>query len=173
MGKVKRVKPVKLITGFIFKNEADLEKAQAALISRFGRIDFISEIIPFDQTDYYKAEMGLGLKRVFLSFHKLINPSRLPAIKRLTNNIEVKFSLRGNRLINIDPGYLDLAKVVLASTKDYCHRVYLDKGVFAEITLFFRGDSFRPWEWTYPDYRKTEYIAVFNKIRELYLGRRI
>lgn len=171
MGKVKRVKPVKLITGFIFKNEADLEKAQAALTSKFGRIDFKSAIIPFDQTDYYKAEMGFGLKRVFISFHKLINPACLPAIKKLANDIEVKLSLKGNRRINIDPGYLDLAKVVLASTKDYCHRVYLDRGIFAEITLFFRGNSFKPWEWTYPDYKKTEYISVFNKIRELYLSR--
>ena len=170
MGKVRRVKPVKLITGLIFKSEASLEKAEAVLISKFGRIDFKSEVIPFDQTDYYKVEMGFGLKRVFLSFRKLINPARLPVIKRLTNNIEVKFSLKGNRLINIDPGYLALAKVVLASTKDYCHRLYLGKGIFAEITLSFRGNSFKPWEWTYPDYKKIEYIAVFNKIRQLYLN---
>jgi len=170
MGKVTSIKPAKLITGFIFKSEVSLKQAEDSLTRKFGRIDFRSRIMPFDLTDYYRQEFGSGLNRVFVSFRKLINPARLPEIKRITNNIETKLSLKSKRLVNIDPGYLDLAKVILASTKDYAHRIYLAKGIFAEITLSFKGNSFKAWEWTYPDYRKEEYIIIFNKIRDIYLN---
>lgn len=161
-------KPAKLITGFIFKDQAGLKKAEDMLIRKFGKSDFISGIMPFDLTDYYGEEFGPGLSRVFMSFRKLIDPAGLPRIKRISNTIEARLSLKGRRSVNIDPGYLDLAKVVLASTKDYSHRIYLREGIFAEITLSFKGKSFAPCEWTYPDYRKEEYIAIFNKIRDIY-----
>jgi len=168
MGKLTIVKPVKLIIGLIFKDEAMFEKAKKNLLVRFGPVDFQSQTFSFDKTDYYKEEFGADLKRIFLSFKKLIDPSRLAEIKLITNHIENKLSLRGRRTVNIDPGYLDLARLVLASTKDYCHRIYLKKGIFAEITLFFRRGSFVAWEWTYPDFRRQGYIDIFNKIRQIY-----
>ncbi len=120
---------------------------------KFGRIDFESEALNFIHTDYYEKEFGKDLTRVFVSFKKLIPADRLPAIKIITNNFEARSSRNKLRRINIDPGYLELSKFVLATTKDYMHRIYLGDGIYAEITLFYRKGSFCPWEWTYPDYR--------------------
>lgn len=168
MGKVMKIHPVKLIIGFIFKKEDTFTKAAVILGRRFGSIDFKSRILPFCYTNYYEKEIGKDLKRRFISFKKLIFPEDLPKIKNYSNRIEEKFSLKKSRLINIDPGYLDLAKLVLATTKDYNHRVYLDKGIYAEVTLCYQHKTFRPWDWTYPDYRSGEYIEIFNQIREIY-----
>ena len=169
MGKIARVKPVKLVAGFIFKDDKYFNKAESILTGKFGKIDFKSRIIPFDFTDYYAKEFGEDLKRVFVSFKNLINPKYLTRAKVITNSVEKKLSLNGNRLVNIDPGYLDAARLILASTKDFAHRVYLDKGIFAETTLIFKDHSYRGWEWTYPDYKREDYIEIFHKIREIFL----
>ncbi len=169
MGKIKKYPKVKLISGFIYKDETAYNRAKVLLKKRFGVIDCESKEIPFNLTLYYEKEFGSGLKRRFLSFKKLIPPEKLAQIKIISNQIENKLTLKGNRQVNIDPGYIDLAKLVLATTKDYKHRIYLEKGIFAEITLFFQDNSFKIWEWTYPDYRTQEYIALFNKIRGLYV----
>lgn len=168
MGIAKEPPAVKLIAGFIFKDESVYAKALSELIKLFGVCDFESRIIDFDYTDYYQEEMGSSLKRRFVSFKKLIPPQKLPQIKIITNKIEQKLSLKNKRNINIDPGYVDLAKLVLATTKDFKHRIYLDKGIFAEITLFYQNKTFCSWELTYPDYRTKEYILAFNKIRDIY-----
>lgn len=168
MGKLTTPAPGKLIIGFIFKDEGLLIKTQEILRRRFGKIDYESGVIPFTYTDYYEKEIGSDLKRKFISFQKLILSERLAAIKNLTNKIETRFSQRNLRKINIDPGYLTMAKLVLASTKDYNHRIYLNKNIFAEITLFYQDKNFHPREWTYPDYRSPEYIRIFLQIRELY-----
>ncbi|MDO8662704.1 MAG: DUF4416 family protein [Candidatus Omnitrophota bacterium] len=168
MGKIAPTKPVKLIVGFIFKDEQAFCRSKFLLIRRFGKIDFESRVIPFTLTEYYQEEFGKDLSRVFVSFSKLIQPREITGIKILTNKIENRLSSKGHRLVNIDPGYLDLAKLILVSTKDYIHRVYLDKGIYAETTLFYRGKSFEAWQWTYPDFRTPEYIEIFNQIRELY-----
>ncbi len=168
MGKIKKYPPVKLIIGFIFKDAGLYGKTKKILEKLFGEIDFESETLPFRHTDYYEKEFGRDLKRAFIAFRKPIHPEYLSEIKIVTNRLEEKLSSRGLRRINIDPGYLDSAKLVLASTKDYMHRIYLNKGIFAEITLFYQDKTFKPWEWTYPDYRSREYIMIFNKIRELY-----
>jgi len=172
MGKITPVKRVKLVIGFIFKEKKALAKSKSLLIKHFGSLDFESRVMPFKLTDYYRDEFGSGLKRVFISFKKLILPQQLSAIKTLANKIEKKFTCANKRAVNIDPGYLNLAKLVLASTKDYAHRIYLGKGIYAEITLFYQGQgkTFRPWQWTYPDYRTEEYILIFNHIREIYSG---
>jgi hypothetical protein len=158
----------KLIAGFIFKEESALSRAKIILQRKFGKIDFISPVLAFCYTDYYEKEFGKDLKRQFVSFRRLIDPSQLYRIKLNTNKIERELSRRARRLVNIDPGYLDLAKLVLASTKDYNHRIYLKKGIYAEVTLFYRDKAFRSWEWTYPDYKSPEYLAIFQKIRENY-----
>jgi hypothetical protein len=169
LGKVRKYNPrVKLIIGFIYKDEAIFIKAKSRLKIRFGRIDFQTDTFDFNYTNYYEKEMGFGLKRKFISFSKLIPVQDLYRIKLYTNRLEAKLLNAGERQVNIDPGYVDLAKLVLASTKDYAHRIYLRKGIFAEITLSYKGNSFTFNDWTYPDYRSQEYIGVFNEIRKLY-----
>lgn len=168
MGRTKKHLPVKLVIGLIFKNKSVFDKAKAVLEKEFGKIDYESRAIAFTHTGYYEAEFGRNLKRKFISFAKLIPPQNLARIKITTNTIENKLYRQGLRLINIDPGYLDMAKLILASTKDYKHRVYLNKGIYAEITLFYQKRTFTPWEWTYPDYRTADYISVFNRVRETY-----
>ncbi|MBI5144696.1 MAG: DUF4416 family protein [Candidatus Omnitrophica bacterium] len=168
MGQAKKHQPVKLIIGFIFREESVMSKVEALLKRYFGKIDFASESLSFAHTNYYTPEFGGSLKKKFISFQKLVLPERLSVIKRITNSIEKKFSSQGQRLINLDPGYLDLGKLVLASTKDYKHRIYLNKGIYAEITLYYEKNTFKPWDWTYPDYRTPEYINIFNRIREIY-----
>lgn len=168
MGTIKNHHPVKLISGFIFRNEACYEKAKALLRKTYGEIDFESQDLPFNYTDYYREEFGKELLRRFVSFKKLVPADSLAKIKNFTNKIEGRFSKEMRRSVNIDPGFLDLSKLILASTKDYSHRIYLGKGIYAELTLFFKNKTYCPLEWTYPDYRTIEYIAIFNRIREIY-----
>lgn len=168
MGKIKPPPFVKLIFGFIFQEDNIYNQARLILERHFGAMDFDSPVFAFVYTKYYEKEMGAGLKRKFIAAKKLINPADLYKIKIFTNKIEKKLSRDSARLINIDPGYLDFAKLILASTKDYYHRIYLNKGIFAETTLFFRDKAFRAFEWTYPDYRTKEYAVVFEQIRTIY-----
>ncbi|MCG2712844.1 MAG: DUF4416 family protein [Candidatus Omnitrophica bacterium] len=160
---------VKLIIGLI-AGEGLFDKVKKKLSSKFGKIDFESKILDFTYTDYYNREMGADLKRQFLSFKRLIPPEMIADIKNHTNALESNFfSSNNKRTVNIDPGYLSLSKLVLATTKDHQHRIYLDKGIYAEVTLRYRKKTFCAWEWTYPDYCSKEYIAIFNHLRkELY-----
>jgi hypothetical protein len=168
MGIVTRPHKVGLIIGLLSNDIAELAKARESLKRIFGRTDLESPITDFTYTDYYKKEMGEGLKRQFLSFEKLLDLKGICAVKLKTNGLEKRFAKNGKRAVNIDPGYLDLAKLVLFSTKDYSHRIYLDRGIFAEVTLVYKDKSFAPWPWTYPDYRTAEYIGLFNTIRDIY-----
>ncbi|MDD5156105.1 MAG: DUF4416 family protein [Candidatus Omnitrophica bacterium] len=168
MGRPKKHQPVKLVIGLIFKDINIYARAKQLLEVRFGPVDFESQVLDFNYTDYYEKELGRSLKRAFISFKKLILPQHLPAIKIIANRLETRLSLDKSRRINIDPGYLELPKFVLATTKDYSHRIYLGSGIYAEITLFYKGGSFCPAEWAYPDYRTDAYIQIFNKIREIY-----
>ncbi len=168
MGKITKHPPVKLIVGFIFKKAPAFKNAKAALEKRFGKIDFESSPLNFTYTDYYEKEIGKNLKRVFVSFKKLISASDIASIKVWTNRIESRFLSGKNRLINVDSGYLELAKLVLATTKDFNHRIYLKDGIFLEVTLYYAHKAFHPWDWTYPDYKTQEYLDIFNKIREIY-----
>ncbi|MEA3560314.1 MAG: DUF4416 family protein [Candidatus Omnitrophota bacterium] len=172
MAVIKHHKQVKLICGLIGKSEDTFKRACRVLSKRFGKIDFKSRLIEFDHTAYYQRELGTGLKRQFLSFQRLIKPELLPGIKIITNRLEKKslpsFKDR-NRWINIDPGYITEAKLILATTRNYQHRIYLSKGIYAEVTLRFASGSFQPHEWTYPDYKSEEYAIIFNQIRKIYL----
>ncbi len=169
MRKISKLNPrVKLVIGFIYLDEAFFVKAKEKLIKIFGRVDFESPVLDFNYTDYYEAETGKPLKRKFISFAKLIPIADLYRIKLYTNRLEKRFLSAAGRRVNIDPGYIDLAKLVLATTKDYAHRIYLGKGIFAEVTLSFKGSTFTPNEWTYPDYRTQAYLEAFNQIRKLF-----
>jgi Domain of unknown function (DUF4416) len=165
MGSAKKPKAVKLIIGTLARNKKLFEKAEEFFIEEFGLIDYQSPVISFKYTSYYKKEMGSPLKRKFISFKKLISPEKIAKIKLLTNLIEEKLSISNKRQVNIDPGYISDAKLILATTKDYFHRIYLSQGIYAEVTLKWRKHSFEPFEWTYPDYRSKEYLCILNKIR--------
>ncbi len=169
MGKIRRVLPVKLISGIITGDENNFDIVQGILSKKFGAVDYKSPIYDFNLTDYYRKEMGPSPKRQFLSFSESTAPTKLAKIKLFTNKLEKRYSKNGKRLINIDPGYVTASKLVLATTKDYSHRIYLDKGIFAEVTLYFKSGSFQPFEWTYPDYKTRDYIESFNHIREIYM----
>lgn len=169
MGKINKPKLVKLIVGMISAHPELFDLAQERLKTRFGNIDFLSEVIPFNTTNYYCEEMGSNLKRKFISFEDLIDPEELADIKIFTNKIEDEFSVDLKRRINLDPGYISLSKLVLATTKDYQHRIYLRDGIYAEVTLRFKSGKFQTWEWTYPDYRTEDYHNIFFHIRKLYV----
>jgi hypothetical protein len=160
---------VKLFIGFIFSQEETYLKAKLILESKFGKSDFESPTLPFNHTKYYEKEFGTNLKRRFISFEKLTKAERLAQIKVVTNRIEQRLRNQLRRQINIDPGILNLSKTILATTKDYKHRIYLHSGIFAEATLYYQNRSFKPWDWTYPDYKTSEYIQIFNNIRDIYL----
>jgi len=149
--------------------ETLFDAARAELAKAYGAVDHVSPIWPFDFTTYYAEEFGDNLLRQFISFSELVDPSTLPEIKLLTNGMEQSFAVQGNRQLNLDPGYIDLSKLVLATTKNHQHRIYLAHGIYGEVTLRFTRNSFRPWEWTYPDYRTDHYIQFFNQVRQTYL----
>jgi hypothetical protein len=170
MGKAKEPEPAKLFMSLITSEEDILQKGVGDLQEIFGEIDFISEVLPFHFTDYYAQEMGDDLFRRFITFTSLISRALLPEIKLRTNHLEEKYSTRvGHRHINIDPGYLCLEHVILATTKGYTHRPYLREGIYADLTLIYRKKSYQPLEWTYPDYRQSEVIRLFNQFRKTYL----
>ena len=179
MGKIRKVPPVKLISGIITGDENNFDIVCEVLSKKFGAIDYKSPIYDFNLTNYYQKEMGPEPKRQFLSFSELIAHTKLAKIKLFTNKLEKRYSppevdppsaeKNGKRLINIDPGYITASKLVLATTKDYYHRIYLDKGIFAEVTLYFKSGSFQSFEWTFPDYKTKGYIETFNHIREIYM----
>lgn len=169
MGEIKKHPPVKLIVGMISANPSLFLSAEELLSQEFGNIDFASDVLNFDYTNYYEKEMGKNLLRKFISFENLIQPDECPRIKHFTNELEKRFLLEDKRQINLDPGYITAAKLVLLSTKDYIHRIYLSNGIYAEVTLEMEGNSFKPWKWTYPDYRTEKYINIFNKIRQMYM----
>lgn len=169
MGKTFKPLEAKLIVGLISNDAALFEKVSKILSHRFGKIDMISPLLEFNQTDYYEKELGTNLKRRFLSFERLIPASRLPKIKLYANALETQLAAAGNlRTINIDPGYVSLSKLVLATTKNFVHRIYVSDGIFEEITLIFKDRSFQPGALTYPDYRSEKHLEIFNAIREKY-----
>jgi len=168
MGKENEHLPVLLICGLLASDEFLLEDSLSLLKSEFGEISLESEPIPFSFTDYYNKEMGEGILRKYVAFSTLIAPEIIGLVKRKTNLLEQQFLSEDNRKINIDPGYVTLAKLVLATTKDATHRVYLGECIYAETTLYYCDKSFRPWQWTYPDYKSDFSIKFFNDVRDLY-----
>jgi len=190
VGRIKEPLPVKLIASLFAGSGELLEEAGGRLIQEFGPIDYESDLLPFDHTTYYAAEFGENLKRRFVAFEELVHPGKLAEIKLLTNALEMEWAVggrprEGKRRINIDPGYVSHSKLVLATTKNHAHRIYLGpvlsgstelaevpskgQGIYAEVTLHFRDGTFRGWPWTYPDYASPPLIAIFNHIRALYV----
>ncbi|MGD8794619.1 MAG: DUF4416 family protein [Anaerolineae bacterium] len=165
MGTARTHQPVKLMASLLTGDLSLLAPIKEALVGAFGAIDFASEMLPFDHTDYYEAEFGPGLARQIVTFRRLVPPEALPAIKRQTNEMEWAFAGEAGRRVNVDPGYVSLNKLVLATTKNHAHRLYLGEGIYGEVTLAYRQGRFRPWPWSYPDYASEAYCALFGRIR--------
>ncbi len=162
--------PVKLVCGILYHDEQWIEPVLSDLQLSQGALDFRSEAMPFHFTDYYFEEMGQPLFRRFVSFEKHIDPSSLAEIKVATNGLEEKYALQGgSRVLNLDPGYLTAAAYILATSKNYAHRIYLGQGVFAQQELLFERKRILTLDWTYPDYRSFEYQEILRKIRRGYL----
>ena len=170
MGAIRKHQPVKLFVGFIYKDDEVPARAQKVLSLRYGAVDVSSPVFPFHHTTYYEREFGIGLKRRFVAFERLVAAESLADVKLRANALERKYAAGPARAINIDPGYLTLAKVVLATTKDFTHRLYIGKSIFAEVTLAYRDKGYKPWEWTYPDYSSKEYLDFFHQLRSRYAG---
>ena len=169
MGQPTIPKDVKLFMAITFSDQSVYAELRPILENRFGQIDFQSNIFDFNFTEYYKPEMGANLRKQFVSFQPLIKPERLHDIKLWTNDLEMRYSIAGKRRVNIDPGYLSAANIVLATTKNFSHRVYLGKGIYGDVQLRFRNHQFQPFDWTYADYRQPLAIDFFNELRKLYL----
>ena len=166
MAEIKPPAPVKLFVGILTARRELLDAAREKLVTRYGAVDCETESMPFAFTDYYEREMGAPLVKKFWSFEKLIQPEFLAKIKYETNVIESGFVVPGAaRPVNLDPGYLTLAKVVLATAKDFPHRIYIGDGIYAEVTLFYEKEKWRANAWTYPDYRQEKYHDFFNRMR--------
>ncbi|MHC4720836.1 MAG: DUF4416 family protein [Planctomycetota bacterium] len=169
MWETKEPKPVKLIVGVLAADENCLQAAIEALSGQFTDLDLQSDVWPFTQTDYYNEETGQHILRQFVSIDKLIDPGELAEIKHKTNKIEQTLAKQLNmplpRPVNLDPGIIEPAKLVLATTKNYSHRIYIGKKMYAEVTLIFDKGTWQPLPYTYPDYKQPCYHEFFTKVR--------
>lgn len=171
---MKPVEPdrVKFFIGILYSDESLFGQALEMLHKKYGEIDFVSDPFPFDITDYYEPEMGSPIVRKFVSFERLIHPKELARIKIETNEVENLLTVRHDRKVNLDPGIMDYDKVVLASAKYNGQKIYLDHGIWADLTLHFEKNHFDPYPWSFPDFKKGLYNDIFLKIRQKYKGQR-
>lgn len=160
------VEPTLLFAGTLYHNKEFYVTVRERLKVLFGGIALESPDISYSHSDYYRDELGWPIVRKFLFFSNKIDPLALPDIKLLTNNIEEDLSTCGKRNINIDPGYMTLSKVVLASTKNYSHRIYIGKSIFAEVTLVHFKGEYQPHIFTYRDYAGRTIRSLFGEARQ-------
>ena len=162
--------PVLLLLAVISRYGEALRWAAERAEAAWGPVAAESADFEFTETNYYDTTMGLGLRKKLLGLAEPVAPERLPEIKLQTGAWEREYAALGRhpepRPLNLDPGYLTAAKLVLASTKDHAHRIYLGQGIYAEITLSYRHGRWQPHEWTYPDYRRDDFQAFFTQLRD-------
>lgn len=166
MGRAKPFEKCILVMGVLSAME-DVSEAERRLEEMFGPIKERTVPVPFDFTDYYDSEMGRRPERHFIVFSNPVDPSSLAAIKLKTNELEKRFSTNGQRRINLDPGVLSLGSLILATTKPSAHRIPLADGIWGETTLLYHHGSYNPLDWTYADYRSSDFIVFFNNLRKL------
>ncbi len=158
-----------LFSGFIFKEKEILLNLNLELKNLWGSILFESENFPFEITKYYYKEMGEPLYRKFILFENILeDPSKIVEIKLKSYELEKKYSVEGKRKINIDPGYLNKFQVVITTFKNFSHRIYLGKGVYAHLEYIFKKKKPTPLPWTYPDFLQENYINLFEKFYIIY-----
>jgi hypothetical protein len=161
-------RPAKLLVGFFMAHQQLAGTLMGRLEAHFGPVDLVSRWLPFDFTDYYTREMGKPLYRRMVAFKRLVDQEALPDIKHLTNALEREFTREGSRVVNIDPGYLLLERLVLATGKNFSHRIYLRRGIYADLTLMYRKGHFESLPWTYPDYKDKHLQDFLLKVRNKY-----
>lgn len=175
MGDIRSHEPVLAIMAAFSRYDEALSWAKERAEHEWGRICLASERFQFVETKYYESTMGTGIGKELWAFEELIDPARLVELKLLSNAWEEAFRLQHHyeeaRPLNLDPGYLTEAKLVLATTKDRDHRLYLDRGIYAEVTLFYHAGVWESRPWTYPDYRRPDYHQFLTRCRE-YLRQR-
>ncbi len=162
---------MKLFSGILTSLPEIIPEVQNRLTSVLGAVDLQSDPYPFDMTHYYDEEMGSPIMRFFISFAALVPPAEISSSKRMTNELEDALSReigRVKRPANLDPGYLEESKIVLASTKNFYHRIHLADGIYGEVTLRFSGGSWQAFPWSFPDFRSGRYDAFFTRLRRLY-----
>jgi hypothetical protein len=162
-------KPAKLIVGLFMQEKRLLAAVNQDLTPRFGSIDMVSPWFAFDYTKYYETEMGTPLFRRMIVFKDLIRQSDLADVKIFTNSIEKKYARQGRRIVNIDPGYMLQERFVLATGKNYSHRIHIGRGIYADLTLIYRKGSFRTLDWTYPDYADPDMRSYLYSVRNKYI----
>jgi len=161
--------PVKLICGVIANQMDVFNRAEKLLAERWGPIEERSSLFDFTWTDYYERQMGPGLKRYFLSFEPLILPEAISSIKLTTNQLEERIKKEfgsSHRIVNLDPGYVTPAALIMATMKNFAHRIPLVNGVYAHLEILFSRQGIRVLEWTYPDFRTSTYYDFFLKTRK-------
>jgi len=159
---------VKLVSSLFASQEPLLDQVIRELQGSFGPVDWTSPTLCFDRTRYYEREMGWPLYRRFVSFGRLIRPEDIVQVKLMCNQTENKYAVGGKRQINVDPGYISLERLILTTGKNYTHRIYLSKGIYADLSLVFRKGSFESLQWTYRDYADPIVIGYFNEVRARY-----
>jgi hypothetical protein len=159
-------KTVKYFCGLIYRQNPHAEKALALLAEIVSAIDCRSAVIPFVMTDYYQNEMGEPLFRRFVSFGKLMDPQRLPQIKIATMQLEEQLAVGGKRTVNLDPGYLSEANVIIATAKNHYHRVPLADGIYAHMEYVLKDGRVQFLPWTYPDFRTGAYLDFFMGLKD-------
>ncbi len=160
--------PVKYFVALLFRDEEYVVQAKGAMTARWGTIDFEGRDHPFDITDYYESEMGSPLSRRLISFEQLYPPTLIVDMKLECNRIETDMAVENRRRINLDAGYLDHNKFILASAKEAGQKVYLDRGIYADISGRYKAGRYRPFEWSFPDFKEGRYDEELLAIRNLY-----
>jgi hypothetical protein len=169
MAEIRPFSPAKLVCGIIAAADEHLDRAEAALGGLYGPIDGRSGRLPFDFSDYYEPQMGPGLRRGFVSFAPLVPPESLSGIKVRTNALEEEIRLAMDsprRVVNLDPGLITSAALVIATAKDFAHRVPLRDGIYGHLEFLFARHGIRILEWTYPDFRDGRYTPFFVEARK-------
>jgi ribosomal silencing factor RsfS len=168
MSQPKEPMPAKLVVSVFLKEKALITSIVADLMEKFGTVDVMSTWMPFDWTTYYQSEMGAPLFRRMIVFQQLIEQQELPEIKQITNDIEKRYVENDKRRVNIDPGYLLLERFVLATGKNFSHRIYVGKQIYADLTLIYKKGGFQALPWTFPDYADSRMHVFLEKAREKY-----
>lgn len=169
MSRPQKPKPAKLVIGFFLKEKDLVVPVVKALTEKFGPVDIVSSWLPFNFTTYYEPEMGKSLFRRMLAFERLIKQSTLSEIKRITNDLEQAYSKNSKRMVNLDPGYMLRERFVLATGKNFSHRIYIGKRIYADLTLIYSKGRFIKLPWTYPDYAEQNMLVYLERVRNKYV----
>ncbi|MGD9201025.1 MAG: DUF4416 family protein [Chitinispirillia bacterium] len=172
MGKCGNPFPAKLFLAVMFTEKTVYNRALEQFIKKYGAFENQFGPLNVSQfTKYYNKEMGQEIKKIYLTFKNTIERQNLPEIKIFTNDIESQFLDQNKRTVNMDPGYITNDKFVLASTKDFYHRIYLKDGIYAEVTLHYRTGKYRYFSWTYPDYKESGVQSLLEQSRALLISK--